>query len=97
MVAVALAFRLEADDVMATVGARVSMLMAGVAPAPPPEPAASVYVPAATVMPALPEARLAVGVKTAVLVVALVATMVLKAPLVRLTSALVNPTGGLRN
>ena len=42
MVAVALAFKSAADDVMVRVGATVSMLMAGVAPAPPLLPAASV-------------------------------------------------------
>ena len=47
-------------------GARVSMLMAGVEPAPPLLPAPSAYGPEATLMPALPEARPAVGVKVAV-------------------------------
>ena len=42
MVAVAPAFKSEADDVMVTVGATVSMLMTGVSPAPPLLPAASV-------------------------------------------------------
>ena len=42
MVAVAPAFKSEADDVMVTLGARVSMLMAGVTPAVPGLPAASV-------------------------------------------------------
>ncbi len=49
-----------------TVGAKVSMLMAGVVPAPPLLPAASKYVPEATVMLALPEAKPGVGVKVAV-------------------------------
>ena len=42
MVAVAPAFKSEADDVMVTVGATVSMLMAGDDPAPPGLPTASV-------------------------------------------------------
>ena len=52
--------------VIASVGATVSMLIAGDAPAPPRLPAASVVLPAVTVMLAVPAARLAVGVKVAV-------------------------------
>ena len=48
------------------VGTSVSMLMIGVAPAAPAFPAESVYMPLATVMLALPLARLAVGVNVAV-------------------------------
>ena len=51
---------------MANVGARVSMAMVGVVPAPPLLPAASVYRPEATVMLALAAAVPAVGVKVAV-------------------------------
>ena len=42
MVAVAPAFKSEADEMMVTVGATVSMVMAGVRPAKPALPAASV-------------------------------------------------------
>ena len=52
--------------VMASVGARVSMVIVGVVPAPPLLPAASVYRLEATVMLALAEAVPAVGVKVAV-------------------------------
>ena len=52
--------------VMASAGARVSMLIVGLLPAPPALPAASVVLPAVTVMLAEPAAKLAVGVKVAV-------------------------------
>ena len=52
--------------VMTSVGASVSMLIAGVLPARPGLPAASWYSPAATVMLAVAAPRLGVGVKVAV-------------------------------
>ena len=66
MVAVSPALSADLSLVMLKVGARVSMLIEGVVPAAPTLPTASAYRPAATAMLALPEARSAVGVKTAV-------------------------------
>ena len=66
MAAVPLALTAVLLLVMVSVGAKVSILMVGVWPATPALPAASAYSPAATVMPAVPVARLGVGVKTAV-------------------------------
>ena len=64
MTAVCPAFRALALLVIASVGATMSMLIAGVVPAAPLLPAKSVYRPLATVMLALP-AKPTVGVKVA--------------------------------
>ena len=66
MAAVSLALTAVLLLVMASVGATVSIVTAGVRPAKPALPAASPYSPAATVKLAWPAARSAVGVKVAV-------------------------------
>ena len=66
MVAVPPESRVSTLLVMARVGAAVSKVSVGVEPAPPELPAASAYRPLTTVMLAVPELVLGVGVKVAV-------------------------------